>query len=349
MDQKEIEIWIDAILPKHRTLTNTVVSIVESLLEQNDIDYLAISGRTKDVKSIKEKISRKSYKNPDKQMTDLSGIRIIAYFESDVDKISKLIESSFSVDKENSLPKDLLLATDQIGYRSIHYVCDLGKSRSALPEFSGLSGMKFEFQVRTVLQHAWAELAHDRNYKFSGKLPKEIERKLYLYSGMLEIADKGFDELSKQIDQYIEEFSRRTSMGDLDIEINSISLEEYIEAWAKRNKFDLKKHSSREDLGDLVRELNEMGIRKISELEDIIPEDYLKIADKIEPSSNIYGLLRNWMIIHDFKRYHDEVSHDWNGFDTNSLNLISELIGEDKMTELEKTFSDHKLYYDKDF
>jgi GTP pyrophosphokinase len=107
MDQKEIETWIDAVLPKHKTLTNTVVSIVESLLEHNDIDYLAVSGRTKDAKSIKEKISRKSYQHPDKQITDLSGIRIIAYFESDVDRISKLIESSFNVDEENSLSKDL--------------------------------------------------------------------------------------------------------------------------------------------------------------------------------------------------------------------------------------------------
>jgi GTP pyrophosphokinase len=242
-----------------------------------------------------------------------------------------------------------LLATDQIGYRSIHYVCDLGEARAGLPEFSGLSGMKFEFQIRTVLQHAWAELAHDRNYKFSGKLPMEIERKLYLYAGMLEIADKGFDELSQQIDQYIEEFSERTSRGDLDIEINSISLEEYIETWAKRTKFHLTEHSSRENLSDLVRELNEMGIRKISEIENIIPKDYSEVAGRLKYSEPIYGLLRNWMIIHDFKRYHDEVSHDWKGFEAASLNLISEFLGEEKMVELKKTFSDHDLYYDKDF
>jgi hypothetical protein len=27
-------------------------------------------------------------------------------------------------------------------------------------------------------------LAHDRNYKFSGKLPPEIERNLFLYAGL---------------------------------------------------------------------------------------------------------------------------------------------------------------------
>ncbi len=244
MNQKEIEAWLDTVLPKHKTLTNTVVSIVESLLEHHGIDYLAVSGRTKRIESIKEKIRRKSYRHPDKQMTDLSGIRIIANYESDVDRISKLIESAFNVDEENSLPKDHLLDTDQIGYRSVHYVCDLGDTRATLPEFSGLAGIKFEFQVRTVLQHAWAELAHERTYKFAGQLPKSIERNLYLYAGMLELADKGFDELSDEIDQYIEEFAKRTSRGDFDIEINSITLDEYIEKWRKGAKFELEERSS---------------------------------------------------------------------------------------------------------
>ena len=82
-----------------------------------------------------------------------------------------MITGSFNIDEKNSLDKKILLASDQIGYRSVHFVCDLGAQRSGLPEFKDLGGLKFEIQVRTVLQHAWAELAHDRNYKFSGTLP----------------------------------------------------------------------------------------------------------------------------------------------------------------------------------
>nr|MZG82510.1 GTP pyrophosphokinase [Photobacterium lucens] len=168
----------------------------------NNIDYLTVTGRTKDKKSALEKINRKSYKNPKSQMTDLSGIRIILYFESDINKVSELISDSFDIDFDNSLDKSKVLSKDQIGYRSVHYVCTLGQGRSNLPEYLELGELKFEVQVRTILQHAWAELAHDSSYKFSGTLPPEIERKLYLYAGMLEIADKGFDEISAQIDSY---------------------------------------------------------------------------------------------------------------------------------------------------
>jgi len=159
MKEQDINTWLDEVLPKHRTLTNTVINIIQSLLDSNGIDYLTVSGRTKDIESIKDKIKRKSYSQPSKQLTDLSGIRIIAYFESDVEKISTLIEGAFNVDKENSLSKDSMLATDQIGYRSIHYVCDLGDERVALPEFVELGGLKFEFQVRTVLQKdIWGQM-----------------------------------------------------------------------------------------------------------------------------------------------------------------------------------------------
>lgn len=35
-------------------------------------------------------------------------------------------------------------------------------------------GLYCEVQIRSLLQHAWAEIEHDRNYKFSGILPKEL-------------------------------------------------------------------------------------------------------------------------------------------------------------------------------
>lgn len=343
MEENEISTWLDKVLPKQKILTDTVVNIIVSLLDANNIDYLAVSGRTKNPVSIREKIKRKSYSDPEIQMTDLSGIRIIAYFESDVEKISLLIERAFNVDRENSLSKDSLLATDQIGYRSIHYVCDLGDSRTALPEFSSLEGMKFEFQVRTVLQHAWAELAHDKNYKFSGKLPKEIERKLYLYAGMLEIADKGFDELSSQIDLYIEEFNNRTSEGDFDIEINSISLEEYVRKWAKNNDYPLEEYSRKTDFSDLVNELNELGIRKIYELKNIIPKNFAEISRERGYSSNIYGLLRDWMLIHDYKRYHEKVSYNWSDLALEEGEIFSAFLNPDQVTEICNLFSDQSI------
>lgn len=198
MTDKNFEDWLKKHLPRHGNLTEAVVSIVKSLLSDAKIPFLSVTGRTKDERNCIEKVKRKNYERPQNQLTDISGIRIIVYFEHDVEAVSKIIENSFRVDMENSLNRDNVLSTNEVGYRSVHYVCDLGNDRIKLPEFSAFANLRFEFQVRTVLQHAWAELAHDRNYKFAGRLPKPLERKLFLLAGILETADSGFSELSHQ-------------------------------------------------------------------------------------------------------------------------------------------------------
>lgn len=311
MNLQKHESWLDITLPKHRRLTDAVVTIIENLLKTNNVDYLTITGRTKEKESALEKIKRKGYKNPGAQLTDLSGIRVIVYFESDVIKVSNLIDSSFCVDKENSLNQDELLSIDQMGYRSVHFVCDLGSKRGSLPEFKEISELKFEFQVRTVLQHAWAELAHDRNYKFSGKLPKEIERELFLYAGMLEIADKGFDALSSKIDDYINKLKQKSQAGDLGTEINSISLVQFIDNWCKDNGVTLEEPFSTDQYSELVNELKMFGVQTLEQLNNIIPSVYAEVYKRRGHKSTIYGIVRDWMLIHDWRKFLREVEFDW--------------------------------------
>ncbi|MDR7122481.1 GTP pyrophosphokinase [Rheinheimera soli] len=307
----ENDSWIDETLTKHKALTESVVTIMQNLLKNRGVDYLSVTGRTKDKASVLDKIKRKNYKDPQIQLTDLTGIRVITYLESDISVVSEVIESTFRVDIDNSLNQDERLHVNQIGYRSVHFVCDLGGIRSKLPEFLGLLGLKFEIQVRTVLQHAWAELAHDRNYKFNSTLPKDIERSLYLYAGMLEIADKGFDELSRKIDAYTEDVKRKTSTGNLNFTIDSVSLNEFVEGWAKTNKIVLHEVPIKSDLSDLVNELRQFGIKTAEDLNQIIPADYASKCKEIGYYSNLYGYVRDWMLICDWRRFKAQVEFAW--------------------------------------
>lgn len=309
MSDPNIERWLDQTLTLHQRLTESVVAIIENLLKAENVDYLAVSGRTKSKKSALEKISRKGYRKPAEQMTDLTGIRIIVFFESAISVVSDLIDNAFSVDTHNSLNQDSLLSTDQIGYRSVHFVCDLGTERASLPEFKELAGLKFEFQVRTVLQHAWAELAHDRNYKFSGKLPTNVERQLYLYAGMLDIADQGFDEVSKRIDRYIEDLEKKSSEGELDLEIDSISLQNFVKEWGRKNGVELVPIKGSVD--ELIDELSAFGIATLSDLNHIIPENYADVYKENKHESNIFGVVRDWMLIQDWRRFDRDVQYDW--------------------------------------
>lgn len=303
--------YINKVYSKHEQLTLMVVAIIENLLNARQIDYLTVTGRTKDKQGAIEKCKRKNYSNPSLQLTDLSGIRVIVYFESDIAKVSEIITTGFNVDEENSLNQSDLLSVNQIGYRSVHFVCDLGEQRSKLPEFATLSQLKFEFQVRTALQHAWAELAHDRNYKFSGKLPKTIERNLFLYAGMLEIADKGFDNISKQIDSYIEQVSEKSAKGDLSTEINSLSLAQFVESWAESTGLQLDNYHPKDDYASLIHELKQFEIFTLSDLNNIVPEQFTKVVKETSLSQTILGVVRDWMLISDWRKFKEKVHCDW--------------------------------------
>ena len=306
------EPWLDAALVQHGRLAPAVVSILQSVLRAKSVAYLSITGRTKDKLSALDKIKRKDYADPATQMTDLSGIRVVLYSESDVVIASNLISQSFNVDAENSLNQDELLGTNQTGYRSVHFVCDLGKGRDALPEFEGLANLKFEIQVRTVLQHAWAELSHDRNYKFAGKLPRDLERKLYLYAGLLEIADKGFDALSHDIDEYAAKVAKSPLKSELDEELNSITLRDLMSRLAEENKVEIADSPSSDNYSGLLREMDQFGIKTRRDLIGIIPAGYFAyLKENTDYNMNVYGAVRIWMLSHDWKRFDKEVKRGW--------------------------------------
>ncbi|HEV7879737.1 RelA/SpoT domain-containing protein [Bradyrhizobium sp.] len=155
------------------------------MLKKQRLEHLSVEERTKSVEGALEKVRRKEYSDPKEQLTDLSGVRVVTYLEEEALQISKAIRALFNIDEQNSHDRSADLGEDRIGYRSTHFVCSLGKERDTLPEYEGIGTLKFEVQIRTVLQHAWAELAHDRSFKFGVALPTKIQRKLNLYSGML--------------------------------------------------------------------------------------------------------------------------------------------------------------------
>lgn len=334
MDQSENN-WIVERIEVHKRMTLSIVAIVKGLLSANGIAFLAVEGRTKTEASVAEKIKRKGYKNPRDQLTDITGVRVILYFESDVHKVSELLVSAFNVDERNSLDKGALLAVDRIGYRSVHYVCDLGGVRAELPEYEGMEGLKFEVQIRTVLQHAWAEIAHDRNYKFSGKLPPAMERELHLYAGMLEVADKGFDKLSKEIDSYSVEIAGRVA-GENDIHVDSISLPSFVARWCDENDCPLEDVASKSNYAELVDELNQFGITKLSQLEGIIPADYARRCNDYGEWTTVYGHVRNWMIISDWRRFIADVSIKWVMCD--DVGLLRSYISEDDAEDFLNAF-----------
>ena len=207
--------------------TDKLQKLTHELLQKHKIDA-KIEHRTKSIESSLVKIQKKGYRNPLEEITDLVGIRIIAYYKEDVDRIGEIIIREFDVDWENSIDKAQTLEPDRFGYLSVHYVISLSSPRKELTEWEAFANIKAEIQVRTILQHAWAAIDHELRYKNAEEARKNLRRRLFRLSALLELADDEFSNLSKLFEEVEEHYSQELKKGKLDIELDLTSLDVYL-------------------------------------------------------------------------------------------------------------------------
>ncbi|MER6952203.1 hypothetical protein ABT294_50165 [Nonomuraea sp. NPDC000554] len=180
-----------------------VVSLMSEIAAANGIQIHAINYRIKEEESTIRKLSSKEGRYAGlSDLTDILGVRIITYFPEAVDAIAHQIEAEFNIDRENSVDKRSLLDPDRFGYLSLHYVAKLNDERCALLEYRRYADISFEVQIRSILQHAWAEIEHDLGYKTQQAIPAEIRRRFSRLAGLLELADNEFQALRDDLHEY---------------------------------------------------------------------------------------------------------------------------------------------------
>lgn len=216
---------IKTLVNKHLSYTTMINELIKSLLKSYNIKYHIVEQRTKTTDSLEEKIKRKKIKNIDEEITDISGIRVILYYQDDVDKVDSLIKENFEIDIPNSIDKAKLYDSNQFGYLSIHYIVQLDSTRKKLPEWKGFSNLKAEIQVRTVLQHSWASISHELSYKKAYEIPKELERKLFRLAGLFELADEQFLKIRDEHQTLSSSLEKLSEKDTLKLEeINTLTL-----------------------------------------------------------------------------------------------------------------------------
>ena len=296
---------------ERRVVNEAFCKTVERVLT----DVLAVAGhrvhsvtsRVKSREHLEAKIRRiaKNYSNL-ADVTDVVGVRVTTYFEDEVDAIGKLIESEFIVDATNSVDKRTTLDPDRFGYLSLHYVCQLDRTRSKLRENQHFVGLKFEIQVRSILQHAWAEIEHDLGYKAGVAIPATIRRRFSRLAGLLEVADLEFSRLRNDLATYSETVRQQIGTAGATISLDKISLEQFIRSDPAVVLLDRKitKVSDvplNEDelisFDFVAAVLKEIGVETINQLRTILrrrgsqlPEQYLALNPKksLDESYEVY-------------------------------------------------------------
>lgn len=202
-----------------------IKTLIGTLLNGKDIKPQSISSRVKKRENLLEKLDRpnKDYSSLC-EITDICGIRIITYFKEDVDEVASIIENEFSIDRENSVDKRKYEDPDRFGYQSLHYIVSLDKKRCLLAEYSRFSGLKAEIQIRTVIQHAWAEIEHDLGYKSASSIPRPIKRRFHRLAAMLEVADEEFTTIKTTLQEYEEELPQSITKQPKTVSIDKSSI-----------------------------------------------------------------------------------------------------------------------------
>lgn len=152
---------------------------IKSSLEGEDrIDRTYV--RAKSAKSFCEKAQKKEngklkYSDPISQIQDQLGARIITFYPSDVERISKVVERYYRPIQKLSIVPD---TEREFGYEGKHYVMFVPEAIFPKEPNDGNYPKFFELQIRTLFQHAWSEAQHDLGYKPSRTLESEEKRRM---------------------------------------------------------------------------------------------------------------------------------------------------------------------------
>ena len=223
--------------PQFEAFAEAVREILDQALKAKDIAVNSVEARAKEPESFSTKAEAPSekdsgepkYSNPMADITDLAGVRVITFFPRTVEHVGQCIHEEFEVIEHTDLSR-IRFQEERFGYQSEHYLVKFNSKRTALPEYSPHVDLIAEIQVRTILQHAWAEIEHDIQYKSSITTPNTIQRRFMALAGLLEIADREFEAIQDDDKKLKERARTSVEIGALgQVEITADALRTYLD------------------------------------------------------------------------------------------------------------------------
>jgi predicted RNase H-like nuclease/ppGpp synthetase/RelA/SpoT-type nucleotidyltranferase len=255
--------------PALREAADAFVRLVTAVLDDAGINYLSVTGRAKSVASFAAKAARTVdgepvFPDPLRDITDQIGVRVITYVHRDVAAVAGLLDDQVVVHDDRDLGRETA-SEGRFGYASRHLLIGLDPARESQPAYELLRGRLAQVQIRTVLQHAWAEFEHDIRYK--GSIPDEhvpdFDRRFTLAAGLLELADREFSTIRDRLQEGIADGAPGPTDDDPRIsprELAAFLAGQYADAgWSRTDHYAW--------ISGLLLEL---GISSLSELSDVL-------------------------------------------------------------------------------
>lgn len=158
--------------------------------------------RIKDNDSIIAKaFFRKNYEDAYEEITDKVGIRFVVMVNKQIQIIKKIIECSdiWYYSKDQDYEEAIEKHPDIFSYESVHYIV---RNKHDIEE-NGITikrGTPCEVQIRTLEQHAYAELSHDYIYKQEEKTTSSTKRYMAKSMALNEVTDELFSKVYDMVE-----------------------------------------------------------------------------------------------------------------------------------------------------
>ena len=268
--------------PTYDALGDKLIDIIRASLDGATVKYHSVTHRVKGQNSLFRKIQDHPDKNYTtlESITDLLGLRVITYFVDDVDVVRDILKAQFELDLQNCVDKRASDNPTEFGYSSLHLVATLGSNRHQLPEYEKFAGLKFEIQIRTVLQHAWAEIEHDHVYKPKEAVPSDLRRIFSRIAALLEVADLDFQRVRNESDSKQKQGLQKDAPLDGLTLIEFVKESDFVKLEEKLRPFWAKakgQHKSDEYLRRHIAHLHKLGIATVAQLR----QELLRNHDRI--------------------------------------------------------------------
>jgi putative GTP pyrophosphokinase len=212
LEKTQFREFYDAHSTALRNASRSLSSLLTDLLPQvGSFPISKIEARVKDREECIKKFSLKyrsgleerghAYSIKD-HISDLVGLRIVCLYEDDIEKIGSVLEAQFGVISVTDKIATIENTEDSFGYKGLHYDVRLKNPRLELPEYGDYADLRFEVQVRTIVQDSWSVLDHKIKYKKS--IPGALKRRINTLAALFELADREFRQIRDATEEEIQ-------------------------------------------------------------------------------------------------------------------------------------------------
>lgn len=200
MNAEQFGVWLESSEPALRAWGDHIVGKVCDLVkgeigEERYTGFFKVPPicRVKETSSAIRKLTKKRYVDPVGEMTDLVGARFVVLVRTDLAIVEQVINScnDWVARRDRAFVTEIEQSPGIFDYQSIHYLLrcpeEIQLGTQTVP-----AGTTCEVQLRTLLQHAYAELVHDKIYKHDAPVPSSTRRLVAKCMALMETTDDMF-------------------------------------------------------------------------------------------------------------------------------------------------------------